>query len=123
VRLTRPALLNCCLCASGFVNSGGSYLGLCAGAYYACSSVQFEQGSRLQVLGDRELAFFPGIACGAAYPGGPQQQQALPQRQVAAAGMQMCCIPGSSSSSGVLLRVTSIAGEVSRVVADIICQC
>lgn len=60
----------------GFVRSGGSYLGLCAGAYYACSRVQFEQGSRLQVVGDRELAFFPGIACGAAYPGFDYQTEA-----------------------------------------------
>jgi hypothetical protein len=65
-----PALPTCCPCVTGFVNSGGSYLGLCAGAYYACSRVQFEEGSRLQVVGDRELAVFPGIACGAAYPGG-----------------------------------------------------
>ncbi|KAF6259598.1 biotin-protein ligase [Scenedesmus sp. NREL 46B-D3] len=59
-----------------FVHSGGSYLGLCAGAYYACSHVRFEEGSRLQVVGDRELAFFPGIACGAAYPGFDYQTEA-----------------------------------------------
>ncbi|WIA30489.1 hypothetical protein OEZ86_000573 [Tetradesmus obliquus] len=60
----------------GFVRAGGSYLGLCAGAYYASSCVQFEQGSRLQVLGYRELGFFPGIACGAAYPGFDYQTEA-----------------------------------------------
>eukprot|EP00878_Enallax_costatus_P006658 GHUV01006977.1.p1 GENE.GHUV01006977.1~~GHUV01006977.1.p1 ORF type:complete len:456 (+),score=139.45 GHUV01006977.1:2006-3373(+) len=52
-----------------YVRSGGSYLGLCAGAYYACSRVEFEPGSQLQVVGDRELAFFPGVARGAAYEG------------------------------------------------------
>ncbi len=41
----------------------------CSGAYYACGRVEFEVGSRLQVMGDRELAFFPGVAHGAAYPG------------------------------------------------------
>ncbi|PNH07957.1 Biotin--protein ligase [Tetrabaena socialis] len=52
-----------------FVEAGGSYLGLCAGAYYGCSRVEFEPGSALQVVGDRELGFFPGVARGAAYPG------------------------------------------------------
>ena len=52
-----------------FVESGGSYLGLCAGAYFACRRVVFEPGSRLEVVGDRELAFFPGVARGSVYPG------------------------------------------------------
>lgn len=52
-----------------FVTQGGSYLGLCAGAYYACARVEFEPGTPLEVVGDRELAFFPGIAQGAAFPG------------------------------------------------------
>ena len=48
---------------------GGAYLGLCAGAYYGCSPVVFEPGSALQVVGDRELRFFPGTGEGAAYAG------------------------------------------------------
>lgn len=34
------------LSAAGYVEAGGSYIGLCAGAYYACSRVEFEPGSR-----------------------------------------------------------------------------
>lgn len=53
-----------------FVNAGGSYLGLCAGAYFACSRVEFEVGDdTLQVVGDRELSFFPGIARGSVFKG------------------------------------------------------
>eukprot|EP00200_Dunaliella_tertiolecta_P015990 CAMPEP_0202422564 /NCGR_PEP_ID=MMETSP1128-20130828/50922_1 /ASSEMBLY_ACC=CAM_ASM_000463 /TAXON_ID=3047 /ORGANISM="Dunaliella tertiolecta, Strain CCMP1320" /LENGTH=517 /DNA_ID=CAMNT_0049030627 /DNA_START=1489 /DNA_END=3043 /DNA_ORIENTATION=+ len=53
-----------------YVSSGGSYLGLCAGAYYACSRVEFEEGDPvLEVMGDRELGFFPGTAVGSAYKG------------------------------------------------------
>ena len=49
---------------------GGSYLGFCAGAYYGCSRVEFEVDSnKLRVEGDRELAFFPGVALGAVVPG------------------------------------------------------
>jgi len=44
-------------------------LGLCAGAYYGCARVVFEPGTPLEVVGDRELAFFPGVARGAAFPG------------------------------------------------------
>jgi biotin---protein ligase len=51
-----------------FVERGGAYLGLCAGAYYACGAVEFEVGSHLEVCGPRELAFFPGIARGGIFP-------------------------------------------------------
>ncbi|GIL70073.1 hypothetical protein Vretifemale_911 [Volvox reticuliferus] len=53
----------------GYVAGGGSYLGICAGAYYACRRVEFDPGGSLEVVGDRELGFFPGTARGPAYPG------------------------------------------------------
>jgi glutamine amidotransferase-like uncharacterized protein len=49
-----------------YVADGGAYLGLCAGAYYASAQVQFDKGGPLQVLGKRELSFFPGVAIGPA---------------------------------------------------------
>ncbi|KAM5430506.1 biotin holocarboxylase synthetase [Microsporum canis] len=53
-----------------FVQRGGSYLGLCAGGYYGSSRCEFEVGNKkLEVVGDRELAFFPGIARGCAFAG------------------------------------------------------
>ena len=55
---------------SNFVRNGGSYLGICAGAYYGCSSVQFAQGDPLlEVIGSRELALFPGISQGPVFAG------------------------------------------------------
>jgi biotin--protein ligase len=50
-----------------FVENGGSYLGLCAGAYFACQSIEFEKGGVLEAYGSRSLRFFPGIAKGSAY--------------------------------------------------------
>lgn len=50
-----------------YVENGGSFLGICAGAYYGCRQVEFDRGRELEVLGMRELAFFPGIARGPAY--------------------------------------------------------
>ena len=32
--------------SAAYVEDGGSYLGLCAGAYYACSYVEFDLGTR-----------------------------------------------------------------------------
>lgn len=53
-----------------FVLEGGSYLGLCAGAYYACKRVEFAVGDpTMEVVGPRELAFFPGIGRGPVFPG------------------------------------------------------
>lgn len=46
-----------------FVAKGGIYLGICAGAYYACEALDF-QGRDYEVKGKRELAFFSGTAIG-----------------------------------------------------------
>lgn len=55
---------------SQFVWNGGAYLGLCAGGYYGCKSVEFEVGGKeMEVVGSRELSFFPGICRGAAFTG------------------------------------------------------
>lgn len=53
-----------------FVMNGGFYLGICAGAYYGCSSLEFDVGHPLEIIASRELKFFPGIAYGPAYGAG-----------------------------------------------------
>lgn len=50
-----------------FVEAGGSYIGFCAGGYYGARSVEFDRGQPLEVLGERELGFFPGDAVGPAF--------------------------------------------------------
>ena len=53
-----------------FVQGGGSYLGICAGGYYAASFVEFAKGDPvLEVVGHRELMFFLGTAQGPTFPG------------------------------------------------------
>lgn len=47
-----------------YVESGGSYLGFCAGAYYGSNFVEFDKNGELEVLGERELAFFPDKSVG-----------------------------------------------------------
>ncbi|QIM62127.1 hypothetical protein A1D29_01725 [Pasteurellaceae bacterium Orientalotternb1] len=46
-----------------FVVQGGIYLGICAGAYYACQQIDFV-GKDYSVKGERELGFFAGLAQG-----------------------------------------------------------
>jgi biotin--protein ligase len=50
-----------------FVFGGGAYLGFCAGAYYGCARVDFDRGAPFEVIGARELGFYPGAAIGPAY--------------------------------------------------------
>lgn len=47
-----------------FVEEGGSFLGICAGSYYAGNYVEFAVGSEIEVTGARELGFFPGTVRG-----------------------------------------------------------
>jgi len=55
-----------------YVQLGGKYLGLCAGGYYGSARCEFEMGKvreGMEVLGERELAFFPGCCRGLAFEG------------------------------------------------------
>lgn len=55
-----------------YVQLGGKYLGLCAGGYYGCARCEFEVGKvkeGMEVVGERELAFFPGCCRGLAFEG------------------------------------------------------
>ncbi|KAL2259356.1 hypothetical protein VTK26DRAFT_6993 [Humicola hyalothermophila] len=55
---------------SQFVRRGGTYLGFCAGGYYGSRRCEFEVGNpSLEVVGNRELGFFPGTCRGGAFKG------------------------------------------------------
>ncbi len=53
-----------------FVQNGGRYMGICAGSYYGCAAFEFEKGGDIEVIAERELKFFPGIAIGPAFGNG-----------------------------------------------------
>lgn len=91
---------------SDFVKiQGGAYLGLCAGAYYGCSRVEFEVGSELEVVGDRELGFYPGIARGSIYPGFDYQSEkgarAAPIRFKKSSSSHSSSSSSNSTSNGI----------------------
>ncbi|WP_348662795.1 BPL-N domain-containing protein [Chlamydia vaughanii] len=50
-----------------YIREGGSYLGICAGSYFACKSLCFDEPSGMVYVADRGLGFFPGRAIGPAY--------------------------------------------------------
>ncbi|KAJ5907447.1 hypothetical protein N7495_000129 [Penicillium taxi] len=53
-----------------FVRRGGKFLGFCAGGYYGSKRCEFEVGDKtMEVIGDRELAFYPGTCRGCTFPG------------------------------------------------------
>jgi biotin--protein ligase len=55
---------------TNFILRGGAYLGFCAGGYYGSRRCEFELGNPdLEVVGTRELAFFPGTCRGGAFKG------------------------------------------------------
>jgi len=47
-----------------YVEAGGTYLGICAGAYYGCSEIGWMENTADEIAGQRELAFFPGKSTG-----------------------------------------------------------
>lgn len=47
-----------------FVEQGGRYFGICAGAYFGSQKVVFEKGTPNELEGERELGFFSGEAIG-----------------------------------------------------------
>lgn len=50
-----------------FVENGGAYLGICAGAYYACAALDWAKNEAAPINGPRELAFYKGTAAGPVY--------------------------------------------------------
>lgn len=50
-----------------FVEKGGVYLGICAGAYYGCAHIEWAKNDAGSICGPRELAFFKGKATGPIY--------------------------------------------------------
>jgi glutamine amidotransferase-like uncharacterized protein len=50
-----------------YLENGGAYLGICAGGYFGSAHVEFEKGHPLEVVAQRELKFFPGMARGPAF--------------------------------------------------------
>jgi glutamine amidotransferase-like uncharacterized protein len=51
-----------------YVEQGGTYFGICAGAYYACRRIEWAKDeSEHSICGDRELGFFKGTAIGPVY--------------------------------------------------------
>ncbi len=47
-----------------YVTNGGKYLGICAGAYFAAAYSIFQQQDREDIIKERSLGFFPGVASG-----------------------------------------------------------
>jgi glutamine amidotransferase-like uncharacterized protein len=47
-----------------YISAGGSYLGFCAGSYYAGSFIEWDLGKKYEVKGERDLSLFPGIVRG-----------------------------------------------------------
>ena len=43
-----------------FVEDGGKFLGICAGAYFGSETVRFDSGGAMQVEGKRDLV---GVSC------------------------------------------------------------
>jgi glutamine amidotransferase-like uncharacterized protein len=47
-----------------WVENGGTYLGLCAGAYYACADIVWAKGTDQEIIAAPGLRFFSGTATG-----------------------------------------------------------
>ena len=50
-----------------YVENGGNYLGICAGAYYACREIEWAKNTGQEITGRRELGFIDCKAVGPVY--------------------------------------------------------
>lgn len=65
-----------------YVEAGGSFLGICAGAYYACNDISFSHNGEVIIEGERELKFFSGTAVGPLVPYDPDSNSGVRAFQV-----------------------------------------
>lgn len=109
-----------------FVERGGTYLGLCAGAYYGCRTIEFDKGNPLEVCEERELGFFSGIAIGPAYGKGTFEYDNPATVRAAKLDTSLgtfhayhnggCAFSGDLSSCRVLARYSDIAGHPPAII-------
>lgn len=69
-----------------FVEQGGTYVGICAGAYYACRDIEFHKGRDDEICGPRDLALMNATAIGSLPELAPYYDDRL--RTVAVAQLQ-----------------------------------
>ena len=50
-----------------YIEDGGNYLGICAGAYYACREIEWGKNTGQEIVGPRELNFIECLAIGPVY--------------------------------------------------------
>lgn len=60
-----------------YVEQGGTYLGICAGAYYGCAAIEFNKGRTDAICGPRALAFAPVTAVGPLHDLAPPYDETL----------------------------------------------
>ncbi|CAL8082873.1 unnamed protein product [Calicophoron daubneyi] len=58
-----------CAVIREYIENGGKYLGLCAGAYFASDHCEFDKDGQLEVCGPRLIKLFEGDAVGSYRPG------------------------------------------------------
>lgn len=109
-----------------FVQEGGTYYGICAGAYYGCASIEFEKGFKNEVIGERELQFFQGVAVGTLFSPGSysyHSDRGARDAQIAYGGQEHtvhyhggCTFSGEDSSSEVLARYSELPGSPPAII-------
>lgn len=101
-----------------FVEQGGAFLGICAGAYYASSWCQFATGTELEVDGPRTgLRFYPDKCWGPIYPDFDyDSDRGARQVRVAVTDGNTPCL-FYHNGGGAFLRAEQHASEGVRVLA------
>lgn len=109
-----------------FVEKGGIYLGICAGAYYGCKRVEFNKGFPLEVCEERELCFFSGTAVGPAYGKGTFSYTSSLGARAAKITTEMgdffvfynggCTFEGDLTQCKVLARYADLPGQPAAII-------
>lgn len=109
-----------------FVENGGTYLGICAGAYYGCGWVEFDKGFPLEVCEQRELRFFTGAAIGPAFGKGTFEYNSETGARWARIGTENgifhiyynggCTFEGDFSNVRVLARYLDLPGAPPAII-------
>ncbi|KAL6238654.1 hypothetical protein BDW75DRAFT_200630, partial [Aspergillus navahoensis] len=109
-----------------FVRRGGAYLGFCAGGYYGAKRCEFEVGDKtMEVIGERELAFYPGICRGGAFKGfvyhseaGARAAELTVSKEALSAGVVPTSFRSYYNGGGVFVDAPSYANKGVEVLAS-----
>jgi len=102
-----------------YIQNGGAYLGICAGAYFGCARIEFQKGTKHEICESRELALFDGVGMGCLTDIAPVYDNTLSSAAIANLSIYWggCSFEGVQDAVNIISRYEDIKGAPPAIIS------